>query len=503
MALKEIIEIVYSCLPDFPVTATASLSAAFSSSTEGGGGGEDRISALPDDLLRKVVSRLPVKDAARTDALSPRWRGLWRSTPLVLDDEHLLPYVPDSSDEDEDLLGDCTSLLVSAISGVLASHPGPFRRVHLGMNPLCRELYAAEEWLRLLAAKGVENLAFVSRPWPLEVPLPLSIFLCSSLRSLYLGAWKFPSTAGLPRGPDVFPHLQELGLCHTVMEGRDLEHVLACCPDLQILALIASSGFLSGPSRVRISSESVRCVVLWSSMADELALVDAPRLQRLILYAGQSGRTMKVQIGYAPELTVLGYLETATHVLVIGNTIIAAEETNVSPNAMVPSVKLLALKVNFRVAKEVKTLLSFLRCFPQVETLHVMSTGGESRGEDNPLNSTFWREIAAIECMESCLKKLVLDEFSGSANELGFLELAFGRAQVLQKAVVVLPDAGNYAMMARAMGKLVPLGSAEWATKEDCPLVVLAHSDPGDHVWSYHRASDLSLSDPFLGNPMQ
>jgi hypothetical protein len=124
-------------------------------------------------------------------------------------------------------------------------------------------------------------------------------------------------------------------------------------------------------------------------------------------------------------------------------------------------------------------------------------------GKDNPLNSTFWREVAAIECVGSCLKKLVLDEFSGGANELGFLELLFGRAQVLQKAVVVLPDAGNAAMIAKAMGKLAPLGSAEWATKEDCPLVVLAHSGPGDHVWSYQRASDLSVSDPFLGKAMQ
>jgi hypothetical protein len=108
------------------------------------------------------------------------------------------------------------------------------------------------------------------------------------------------------------------------MEEHDLEHVLACSPDLQILALIASSGIFSGPSRARISSDSVRCVLLWSSMADELALVDAPRLQRLILHADAAGspRTMKVQIGYAPDLTVLGYLETATHVLVIGNTTI-------------------------------------------------------------------------------------------------------------------------------------------------------------------------------------
>jgi hypothetical protein len=106
------------------------------------------------------------------------------------------------------------------------------------------------------------------------------------------------------------------------MEESDLEHVLACSPELQILALIASRRFLSGPKRVRISSDSLRCVVHWSSMADELALVDAPRLQRLIIYATESRRTMKVQIGYAPDLTVLGYLDTATHELEIGNTII-------------------------------------------------------------------------------------------------------------------------------------------------------------------------------------
>lgn len=47
--------------------------------------------------------------------------------------------------------------------------------------------------------------------------------------------------------------------------------------------------------------------------------------------------------------------------------------TNVCPNTVLPSVKVLALKVRFRVPKKVRTLLCFLRCFPGVETLHIMA----------------------------------------------------------------------------------------------------------------------------------
>jgi hypothetical protein len=308
MGLNDILEQLYDCLPEAPFSSDAPLSA----STSNAGGAEDRISALPDDLLRNVVSRLTVKDAARTAALSSRWNGLWTSTPLVLEDRYLLTQ-PSSGDR---------SALPAAVSRVLASHPGPFRWVSLSRSFMVNQEEALADWLRLFADKGVETLVLVNRPWPLGVALPESILRCSMLRRLYLGVWLFPDTSRTtapPRGPGVFPRLQELGICHIMMRERDIEYLLACSPELKIFALILGYGF---PERVPITSSSLCCLLLWFTIVDEVDIVAAPLLQRLILFWLHRGRTTRVKIGYAPKLTVLGYLDTANHVLQIGNTTI-------------------------------------------------------------------------------------------------------------------------------------------------------------------------------------
>ncbi|RLN08340.1 hypothetical protein C2845_PM11G03430 [Panicum miliaceum] len=91
-------------------------------------------------MLCNIISRLPVKDAARTTMFSSRWRRVWNTTPLVLVDAHLLPVagttgsihrantpslrlgaVPPKRD-----LSSAQRGLANAVSSVLAAHPGPF-----------------------------------------------------------------------------------------------------------------------------------------------------------------------------------------------------------------------------------------------------------------------------------------------------------------------------------------------------------------------------------------
>ena len=42
-----------------------------------------------------------------------------------------------------------------------------------------------------------------------------------------------------------------------------------------------------------------------------------------------------------------------------------------SPSTVVPSVKILALKVNFGVLRDVKMTVAYLGCFPNIDTLHI------------------------------------------------------------------------------------------------------------------------------------
>ncbi|GJN06260.1 hypothetical protein PR202_ga23969 [Eleusine coracana subsp. coracana] len=439
------LDFAYDSLPAPPATPDAPLAATGAACSRAPGDGVDRISSLPDQILRNVVSRLPAADAARTAALATRWRGLWRAVPLVFVDAHLLP-----TESRADPLwrpGLEASLgLTNAASAALAAHPGPFRCVHLTCSYMDTNREEIKRWMQLLAAKGVQQLAFINRPWPLDIPLPATVFSCASLTRLHIGAWKFPDTAALPRAA-AFPHLQELYLSLIAMKDRDLAFLLDRCPVLEVLTVIASQTDV----RMCVVSRSLRCLQLVATSLGDIAVAEAPRLERLILFGTLHRRIgenkySRIKIGNAPNLRMLGYWDQGQHELQIGNTIVQSME------AFTPTGK---------------------------------------------VNAKFWHEAGSVECVEQHIKKLAIHGFRGTKSELAFLKFIAERAQVLEKMVLILsPKCFPSVQVLKT--KLNPHATAQWASTDfKVILFKSSESDGGAVPFNPRISADFSCDGPF------
>ncbi|KAM0881829.1 hypothetical protein ACQ4PT_032691 [Festuca glaucescens] len=346
-------------------------------------------------------------------------------------------------------------------------------------------------WLDVLAAKGVLELVFVNRPWPIDLRLPTTLFSCASLTRLYLGLWRLPDTAAVPRRAN-FPKLRELGLCFNVMQDRDLAFMLERSPALEILVITANQTGL----RLRLVSHSVRCVELGCAYLDDIVMVDAPRLERLFqwttfgdLSEGNPNicQHSRIQIGHAPNLRVLGYLQPRENEMEITNTVVVAG----TKDNIVPSVQVFAMEVPFGVRNAVKKVPGFLRCFPNIDTLHVQSEKCDE--PSGKVNLKFWQEGGPIKCVLS-MKKVFFYEFRGSRSEVAFLKFIAERARVLEKMVAgeCLSSGDN------VNAKLKPLTGAKWMNKA-CKLELFKSPYPevASPVFCHELASDFSFPDPF------
>uniref|UniRef100_A0ACD5XTC0 Uncharacterized protein n=2 Tax=Avena sativa TaxID=4498 RepID=A0ACD5XTC0_AVESA len=303
-------------------------------STDGGGGentGIDLISCLPDEILGSIISLLPIKCAVQTSLLSPRWRHLWRSAPLNL--------VVDRSLSKQE----CDR--IDIVSKILATHPGPARRLSLG-DGIClrRDLHAKfSGWFQSPALDGLEALEFTcSIVWYLyggtRPPLPAYVLrFAPTLRIANIRGCHFPENTAA--AAFLLPHLTQLKLCMSPSRNQSFSACSLAALCLRALSLAGSTG--SAASR---SSRQLFGVVI-----------------------------------SAPKLTVLGCLSSGISKLVLG-TIILKQMVPISLISPVRTVKVLVLE---SVGPNLDLIVRLLRCFPCVEKLYIKNQPARPR-QDTP-----------------------------------------------------------------------------------------------------------------------
>lgn len=206
--------------------------------TSGGGGGH--LSALPDELLHKVMSFLRAWEVARTCVLSRRWRHLWASAPCV------------------DLRVCCKA----------RHRPFPTQLAKFAYRFLLeREVSAPLGTLRLLSSPTCDDDNGCS-PYGPYGPMPKPYDddgedYCSTDVDMWIRAAinrraqviqlghhpRDDAFSDLKSVPLISCHLKQLSLSGTALDGKKLKQISSQCPSLEVLEL--KECFLDGPQMAR------------------------------------------------------------------------------------------------------------------------------------------------------------------------------------------------------------------------------------------------------------
>ncbi|CAN6381581.1 unnamed protein product [Urochloa humidicola] len=256
--------------------------------------GEDRISALPDELLHAILARLgSPSTAVRTGVLSRRWRHLWAPQPelvlgFILDGP--LPPLPAFLDAVDAALASCAAPTLERLCILPPGEHG--RGVPAGR---------LDPWLCFASERVVGTILLLVPPPP-EVAAGggeeaaeavLDLPACEGVTTFDLsfnGDWRLrPPPAG------VFRSLTDLRILSCRIEAGELAALVSTqCPCLTGLSL--TSVALVKASGLSIRSDSLRSLSFSVRKTRRLEIV-APRLEKLFV----SGTIPEARIS-APEL---------------------------------------------------------------------------------------------------------------------------------------------------------------------------------------------------------
>ncbi|XP_044360906.1 putative F-box/LRR-repeat protein At3g28410 [Triticum aestivum] len=392
-------------------------------------GQADLISNLPDDVLGTIISLLHTRDGCRTQALSRRWRPIWRAAPLNLE-------------------GGGSRLREQTVSGILSGHLGPVRRISIFMikslprrydlwtgHPIVDDTGDArvDSWLGSRDLAHLEELRLSYEYNTHNSTLPPSVFSSApALRVASFGRCRLPPNLAVD-----FPLLQQLTLWMVTLTQEALNAVLSGCPALESLGMTEIRGVVC----LRIRSRTLRSIGFRHSSyvpSQELVIEDAPCLERARLQPfGTDNSVVTFRVIHAPKLEMFSQLMNTVRLTTTMHT-----------------VKILELE---GVGDDLDPVLdlSFLKFFPCLERLYIYLNS--EIWFSHPLSKNVRTYVSLddpIECLEHRLKKVALKIYNGKGPIVDFARFLILNAKVLERMEIGLDGNHDDEWMANEKRKL-------------------------------------------------
>ncbi|KAL0730067.1 hypothetical protein Bca4012_026160 [Brassica carinata] len=364
---------------------------------------EDRISALPDDLLVTILLSIPTKEAVSTMILSKRWRFIWTMLPVL------------AYQESESKISVWWFLNKS-----MELHKSPLlQKLSIELGRRCPTDADVGKWVENAVNHGVREL-FSTLQWSADpTRLPKSLNTCKTLLHLRLShkiLVDFPTSSCLPS-------LKNLKLYYVVYKDEvSLVALLSSCPVLELLYVKRNED--DNVAKFSVKVPSLRVFVYFNAMSpDENDVVDdgrslvmdTPALTRFVI-GDDSGDSWSIK-----SMPCLQY------VFISGQSFHDTSKLLRSASA----VSSLGLDLTDELAVYCSTIE-----FSQL--IHSFVASQRLTYEPPAASASWMLQFPDPECLSSSLEKFELIDYGGREEEKELVEYILGTSKCLKTVTISL-----------------------------------------------------------------
>ncbi|XP_020190851.1 uncharacterized protein [Aegilops tauschii subsp. strangulata] len=387
-------------------------------------GQELGLEVLPEDIIHRIHSIMPVQDAARAACVSRRFVHSWRSySSLILSDRTL--GLDDTDFEER------KTHLIDKVDKILKNHYGngvKVKTLKLELG-LCSDIKASylDRWLRIIKS-GIQEFSLVL---PLVMNkiynFPCSVLsdeaAASSIQSLSLFGCAFHPTSILGR----LRRLKSLHLCHVHITEDGLGHLLSKSSALERLVIDACSGKIC--LKIPCTMQQLKFLAVKLCKMVRVVEIDAPQLGSFhyggtpVIYVRNSSQLKNVDISPVCLSGILSYARFSLPSIaqnVESLTLRGRSENANTP--MLPSklprlknLEIALLKPHLSPNYDAFSLVSFLDASPALESF-ILRVEQDAMMHDPVVGDDTEYRRQNLECRNNSLRKVMITGFCSAKS---------------------------------------------------------------------------------------